>query len=180
MTRVLTPPRFNLHPTRRSPIDDRFGDVFVGLSHRFERPVVFDHRAVDGEALAVLIDRDREVAAQLERPRRLRGRSAARIGRAHFGRPLRGSPAARRPLDKQARLYEDHWRAILEEGQRRGTLAKSLDAELAMRAILGMCNTVARWSRASPAPSLDTVADSFARLVLGGVSGAAEKKRRPR
>lgn len=88
--------------------------------------------------------------------------------------------AARRPLDKQARVYEDHWRAILEEGQRRGTLAKSLDAELAMRAILGMCNTVARWSRASPAPSLDRVADSFARLVLGGVAGETEKKRKGR
>jgi AcrR family transcriptional regulator len=87
--------------------------------------------------------------------------------------------AARRPLDAQARAYEALWRAILEEGRRRGVIAKSLDPELAMLAILGMCNTVARWSRAAGELGLDRVADAFTRLVSRGLF-AAPKARRPR
>ena len=78
---------------------------------------------------------------------------------------------ARRPLDAQAHAYEALWRAILEEGQRNGSISKSLDLELAVLAILGMCNTVARWSRAAREFGLDRVADAFTRLVSDGLFG---------
>ena len=87
--------------------------------------------------------------------------------------------SARRPLDAQAHAYEALWRAIIEEGQRNGAVPKSLDPQLTALAILGMCNTVARWSRAAAEFGLDRVAEEFARLVAHGLFGrpAAAKRR---
>jgi AcrR family transcriptional regulator len=84
----------------------------------------------------------------------------------------------RRPLDAQAHAYEALWRAMIEEGQRGGAIAKELDPQLATLAILGMCNTVARWSRPAAAFGLDRIAGAFARLVAFGVFGAAAPGRR--
>jgi AcrR family transcriptional regulator len=83
--------------------------------------------------------------------------------------------AARRPLDAQAHAYEALWRALIEEGQRTGAIPRSLDARLAALAILGMCNTVARWSRGAGDFGLDRVADAFTRLVAHGLFGAPAK-----
>lgn len=79
---------------------------------------------------------------------------------------------ARLPLDAQARAYEALWDAILREGQREGTIPKTLDRRLAVLAMLGMCNTVARWSRAAAEYGLDHVAGAFTHLVSNGLFGA--------
>jgi AcrR family transcriptional regulator len=84
---------------------------------------------------------------------------------------------ARKPLDAQSHAYEALWRALIEEGQRTGAIAKSLDPHLTVLAILGMCNTVARWSRDAGEFGLDRVADEFARLVELGLFGKAKDKR---
>ena len=86
--------------------------------------------------------------------------------------------SARRPLDAQSHAYEALWRAILEEGQREGAIPASLDPQLTALAILGMCNTVARWSRTAGEFGLDRVAEAFTRLVSHGLFGAAENKPR--
>ncbi len=86
----------------------------------------------------------------------------------------------RRPLDAQAHAYEALWRALIEEGQRGGVIAATIDAQLATLAILGMCNTVARWSRAAAEFGLDRVADEFTRLVARGLFGAPAPPRRAR
>jgi AcrR family transcriptional regulator len=86
--------------------------------------------------------------------------------------------SARRPLDAQAHAYEALWRAIIEEGQRNGAVPASLDPQLTALAILGMCNTVARWSRAAGEFGLDRIADAFARLVAHGLFGSPERKSR--
>lgn len=86
--------------------------------------------------------------------------------------------SARKPLDAQAHAYEALWQAILEEGQRAGAVAAALDPQLTALAILGMCNTVARWSRPPGAFGLDRVADSFGQLVAHGLFGAAPAKPR--
>jgi AcrR family transcriptional regulator len=78
---------------------------------------------------------------------------------------------ARRPLDAQAHAYEALWRTLIEDGQRAGAIAKSLDPALTALAILGMCNTVARWSRNAGAFGLDRVADEFARFAALGLFG---------
>lgn len=79
--------------------------------------------------------------------------------------------SVRRPLDAQAHAYEALWRALIEEGQRSGEIAKDLDPQLTTLAILGMCNTVARWSRPAAEFGLDRVAGEFARLVAHGLFG---------
>ncbi len=84
--------------------------------------------------------------------------------------------SVRRPLDAQAHAYEALWRAIIEEGQRNGAVAKDLDPQLTMLAILGMCNTVARWSRPASEFGLDRVAGEFTRLVAHGLFGGADER----
>ena len=88
--------------------------------------------------------------------------------------------SARKPLDAQSHAYEALWRALIEEGQRSGAIAKSLDPQLTVLAILGMCNTVARWSRAAGEFGLDRVADEFTRLVALGLFGKPAGRKRPR
>lgn len=84
--------------------------------------------------------------------------------------------SVRRPLDAQAHAYEALWRAIIEEGQRDGAVAKDLDPQLTMLAILGMCNTVARWSRPASEFGLDRVAGEFTRLVAHGLFGGHDER----
>lgn len=86
--------------------------------------------------------------------------------------------SVRKPLDAQARAYEALWQAILEEGQRAGVITVGLDPQLTALAILGMCNTVARWSRPPGAYGIDRVAESFGQLVANGLFGAAPAKKR--
>ena len=85
--------------------------------------------------------------------------------------------SARRPLDAQAHAYEALWRTLIEDGQRSRAIAKGLDPQLATLAILGMCNTVARWSRAAPEFGLDHVAAEFTRIVSLGLFGQSAKPR---
>ncbi|MCW5772659.1 MAG: TetR family transcriptional regulator [Rhodospirillaceae bacterium] len=84
--------------------------------------------------------------------------------------------SVRRPLDAQAHAYTALWRGIVEDGQKKGVIARDLDPELTVLAILGMCNTVARWSRTAAEVGLDRVADSFARLVSHGLFGGEALK----
>jgi len=89
---------------------------------------------------------------------------------------------ARLPLDAKARAYEALWDAILAEGQEDGSIPRTLDRRLAVLAILGMCNTVARWSRAAAGYGLDQVAEAFTHLLsmgLFGAQGAVTKRARP-
>ncbi len=91
--------------------------------------------------------------------------------------------SVRRPLDAQAHAYEALLRTIIEEGQRSGAVAKEIDPQLATLAILGMCNTVARWSRSAAAFGLDRISAQFARLVSHGLfeqPAAASALRAPR
>lgn len=88
--------------------------------------------------------------------------------------------ATRRPLDEQSRTYESLWAAMIEEGKRTGEIPPSLDTRVAVLAILGMCNTVARWSRAAAEVGVEQVAETFTRLVCLGLLGEAEVRDRPR
>lgn len=76
---------------------------------------------------------------------------------------------ARYPLDAQSRAYEALWCALLEEGKREGTIPATLDSPLAVRAVLGMCNSVARWPHAVTDVSLAQVAETFTRLICHGL-----------
>ncbi|MEO7402055.1 MAG: TetR/AcrR family transcriptional regulator [Burkholderiales bacterium] len=86
--------------------------------------------------------------------------------------------AMRRPLDAKAHAYEALWREILREGQARKVIPRSLDTRIAVLAILGMCNSVARWSGAGAGLGLDPVARAFTDLIAFGVFGQAATARR--
>lgn len=80
---------------------------------------------------------------------------------------------SRRPLDEQSSVYESLWTAMIEEGKREKVIPAALDTHVAVLAILGMCNTVARWSRAAAEAGLDRVADNFTQLICRGLFGDA-------
>ncbi len=84
---------------------------------------------------------------------------------------------ARHPLDAQARAYEALWHALLEEGQRSGAIPATLDMRVAVPALLGMCNSVARWPRAAAEMGLERVAATMTQLVCLGLFGARLEKR---
>src|SRR4051812_8551011 len=92
---------------------------------------------------------------------------------------------ARQPLDAQSHAYETLWRALLDEGKRAGAIRATLDTRVAVPAVLGMCNSVARWPRTATELGLDRVAKTFTGLICQGLfkrpqnrSGKAEEKRR--
>ncbi len=85
----------------------------------------------------------------------------------------------RYPLDAQSRAYEALWRALLEEGKREGSIPASLDSQLAVQAVLGMCNSVARWPHAAAALSLDQAAETFTRLICHGLFERRGEPERP-
>lgn len=90
-------------------------------------------------------------------------------------------PRARAPLDGLAHAYEALWRDLIKEGQRRGEIDRGIDPDLAMLAILGMCNTVARWPESAVRGGLAGIAAGFSRIVSQGlVTKPAEPSRRAR
>jgi AcrR family transcriptional regulator len=88
--------------------------------------------------------------------------------------------SARKPLDAQSHAYEALWRALIEEGQRSGAIDKALDPQLTALAILGMCNTVARWSQAAADFGLERVTEEFTRLLSHGLFGGKQSRKRAR
>jgi AcrR family transcriptional regulator len=93
--------------------------------------------------------------------------------------------ASRRPLDEQSRVYESLWAAMIDEGKRAKAIPRELDTGLAVLAILGMCNTVARWSSLAAEAGVDRVAETFTRLICQGLFGqvspaGAERRAAPR
>jgi AcrR family transcriptional regulator len=81
----------------------------------------------------------------------------------------------RRQLPKTIRKPLD-WRRILEEGQQNNAIPKSLDLDISVLAILGMCNGLARWSRHSSSLDLDQVAEVFAHIISTGIFSKVSAK----
>jgi TetR/AcrR family transcriptional regulator, cholesterol catabolism regulator len=77
--------------------------------------------------------------------------------------------AMRRPLQKQAKRYEECWQRLLIQGIQRGEFPHDLDVKVATFAILGMCNWMHRWYRQEGRLPIDDIIRQFARLVLNGL-----------
>jgi len=82
---------------------------------------------------------------------------------------------ARRPLDTLARNYEELWQALLVEGQTLGVISRDIDRKITVLAVLGMCNSVARWARSGAALGLEAVTATFTRMILSGITGDPAK-----
>jgi TetR/AcrR family transcriptional regulator, cholesterol catabolism regulator len=77
--------------------------------------------------------------------------------------------AMRRPLQKQAKRYEECWQRLLIQGIQSGEFPPDLDVKMATFAILGMCNWMHRWYRQEGRLSIDDIIRQFARLALNGL-----------
>jgi AcrR family transcriptional regulator len=75
----------------------------------------------------------------------------------------------RRPLQKQAKRYEECWQRLLVQGIQSGEFPRNLDVKVATFAILGMCNWMHRWYRQGGRLSIDDIIQQLARLVLNGL-----------
>jgi len=69
--------------------------------------------------------------------------------------------------------YERIFRSMFEEGITTGEFVDQ-DADLAVKAILGMCNSVVRWYRPGGRHSPEEIAQGFARFALRGAAVARE------
>ncbi len=58
---------------------------------------------------------------------------------------------------------------MLEEGIRSGEFVQQ-DVGIAVKAVLGMCNSVVRWYRPGGDHSPEEIADEFARFAIRGAS----------
>jgi TetR/AcrR family transcriptional regulator, cholesterol catabolism regulator len=73
---------------------------------------------------------------------------------------------------RQSKRIADHLvREMIEVGQAQGVFA-SVDAHVAEFALMGMCNWLFRWYNPAGAQSTASVADTFARIFLHGLSAA--------
>jgi hypothetical protein len=68
--------------------------------------------------------------------------------------------------------YERLFRQVFEEGIASGEFVDQ-DPELAVRAILGMCNSVVRWYRTDGRHTPDEIASSFADMAVRAASVGA-------
>lgn len=68
--------------------------------------------------------------------------------------------------------YERIFRQLFEEGIASGDFLQQ-DSALAVKAILGMCNSVVRWYRPGGSHAPDEIAAEFAGLAVRGASGTA-------
>lgn len=69
--------------------------------------------------------------------------------------------------------YERIFRAMFEEGIASGVFLAQ-DADLAAKAILGMCNSVVRWYRPGGSHTPEQIAADFARFAVRGATGAPQ------
>jgi TetR/AcrR family transcriptional regulator, cholesterol catabolism regulator len=75
----------------------------------------------------------------------------------------------RRPLQKQAKRYEECWQRVLIQGMQSGEFPPDLDVKVASFAILGMCNWMHHWYRQEGRLSIEDIIQQFTRLILDGL-----------
>jgi hypothetical protein len=61
---------------------------------------------------------------------------------------------------------------LLREAQRHGDVAADVDAELAARALVGLCDSVAPWFQQDASLDIDTIAEQYTRLFCAGIQPA--------
>ena len=66
--------------------------------------------------------------------------------------------------------YEDAWRAIFIRGQQEGEIRSDLDPQIATLGLLGLVNGVYQWFQPGGRVSAESVAEQYAKMVVGGVA----------
>lgn len=78
-------------------------------------------------------------------------------------------PEAAAEVDRLGRRYEELWRNLLARGIADGALRPGLDPWLAMKAVVGMCNSILFWYRPGGRMTPEAIAEQFATTVLDGL-----------
>ncbi|MCP3936029.1 MAG: TetR/AcrR family transcriptional regulator [Actinomycetia bacterium] len=81
------------------------------------------------------------------------------------------SPEFMAPHIVERDRYELIFRQMFEEGMTSGAFVPQ-DADLAVKAILGMCNSVVRWYRPGGTHTPEQIAEDFARFAVRGATWA--------
>lgn len=78
----------------------------------------------------------------------------------------------RERLREYGREYRRLLAGLLKSAQRRGEIARELDVNLAARALIGLCDSVAPWYQQDISLDIDGIADQYARLFYAGIQPA--------
>lgn len=68
------------------------------------------------------------------------------------------------------RDYEDLWVQIIREGMQEGLLRSDLDPWIAMKAVVGLCNSTLLWFTPGGTMSSHEIAQRFADVAIGGLT----------
>lgn len=82
----------------------------------------------------------------------------------------------RQRLRTRVRRYRKLVQQLVEEGVAAGELRADLEPELAARALLGLCDSVAGWYKRTPNLDLNRVAERFADYFLGGTQAISNER----
>jgi AcrR family transcriptional regulator len=77
----------------------------------------------------------------------------------------------RRVVAERRREYADHLTALIEQGQREGTISADRDPHLSTLALLGMLNWAYEWYREDGREDPHRIMDEFAEIALRGLTG---------
>jgi len=123
------------------------------------------------EQLKEIIARPESVVARLRAVvhRHLYGLAINCEGLIVFNEQRHHLPAERRQrVRTHTRRYQNMLQQLIAEGIKNGELRANLEPELAMRALLGLCNSVANWYKHEPNIDLNHVAERYADYFLSG------------
>lgn len=75
----------------------------------------------------------------------------------------------RERIRELGRNYRGLLAGLLRAAQRDGEVAADVDAELAARALIGLCDSVAPWFQQDASLDVDTIAEQYTRLFYAGI-----------
>ncbi len=85
------------------------------------------------------------------------------------------------PFAKEIQLrrktYERYFERIIEEGQQAGIFKPEVDAKIVAFGLLGMCNSLSQWYRASGAYTPQRIAGMFESILVSGLEQEAIETR---
>ena len=93
-----------------------------------------------------------------------------------FTQQRRYLPEERRGvIREQSQDYEALLKHMFDQAVARGEMTADIDPVLAVRALTGLCNSVASWFQQSPAQDIDHIARQYARLFFAGIQSQTKE-----
>jgi AcrR family transcriptional regulator len=84
-------------------------------------------------------------------------------------------PELREQIRAESQQYQRLIDSMLRDAQAQGQIDASVDIGLAVRALIGLCNSVASWFRQEAVQDVDHIAQQYARLFYAGIQSAPQE-----